>query len=89
MLDLLQRRKAAMPLASAFSVLIESERGDDRRTGQPGQGTLQISPENVSPGIMSVIIARSRKTGEGLNSTILVIGCRSSRLEQVPGSTPR
>jgi len=36
----------------------------------PGQGTLQMSPEKAPPGIMSMIIIRNRKTGEGVKYTI-------------------
>jgi formylmethanofuran dehydrogenase subunit E len=36
----------------------------------PGQGTLQISPDKAPAGIMSMIIIRNRKTGEGLKYTI-------------------
>lgn len=36
----------------------------------PGQGTLQMSADKAPPGIMSMIIIRNRKTGEGLKYTI-------------------
>jgi len=36
----------------------------------PGQGTLQISPDKAPTGIMSMIIIRNRKTGEGVKYTI-------------------
>jgi formylmethanofuran dehydrogenase subunit E len=36
----------------------------------PGQGTLQISPEQAPDGAMAVIVFKNRKTGEGLRYTI-------------------
>ena len=36
----------------------------------PRQGTLQISTDKAPSGIMSMIIIRNRKTGEGLKYTI-------------------
>ena len=36
----------------------------------PGQGTLQMPPDKAPSGIMSMIIIRNRKTGEGLKYTI-------------------
>jgi formylmethanofuran dehydrogenase subunit E len=36
----------------------------------PGQGTLQISPDQAPTGTMAVIIIKNRKTGEGLKYTI-------------------
>jgi formylmethanofuran dehydrogenase subunit E len=36
----------------------------------PGQGTLQMSTDKAPSGIMSMIIIRNRKTGEGLKYTI-------------------
>jgi hypothetical protein len=36
----------------------------------PGQGTLQISPENAPDGMMAVIVIKNRRTGEGLRYTI-------------------
>jgi formylmethanofuran dehydrogenase subunit E len=36
----------------------------------PGQGTLQISPEQAPDGLMAVIVIKNRKTGEGLRYSI-------------------
>jgi formylmethanofuran dehydrogenase subunit E len=36
----------------------------------PGQGTLQIAPENAPDGMMAVIVIKNRKTGEGLRYAI-------------------
>ena len=36
----------------------------------PGQGTLQMAPENAPAGIMAAIVIRNRKTGEGLKYSI-------------------
>ena len=36
----------------------------------PGQGTLLVSPEKASPGMLAVAVIRNRKTGEGLRYSI-------------------
>jgi len=36
----------------------------------PGQGTLQISPEKASDGMMAVIVITNKKTGEALRYSI-------------------
>jgi hypothetical protein len=43
---------------------------DDRHAGQPRTRHAEISPEKAPPGLMAMIIIRSRKTGDGLRYTI-------------------
>ena len=60
--DVLQTAKSPCPCV-ADGVMIATQ-------ASPGQGTLQISPQEAPPGLMAMIIIRNRKTGEGLKYTI-------------------